>query len=256
MQPPAIACPLTATTTGFGWEEDRFEAAHQGRHELPQVVHPCAQNPLEVDAAGEEASVSGNHHRAARKPLDLRHALRHCVAELDVLCVRLAVLHPQHADLVPSLQIQHLPSSGSAGLQLPIATRYSWIPACAGNDEASHALCESLLHSSSAVPWFGGRQIAAISRQDVQRWFASLRATLVAADRSAPNLSVILKETERIGHRPQGSNPCRGIRRCRREGRERYLSEEKLRGVARRLSAHQGERPLQGRRRSPPSRLR
>ena len=114
-----------------------------------------------------------------------------------------------------------------------------------GNDEASHALCESLLHSSSAVPWFGGRQIAAISRQDVQRWFASLRATLVAADRSAPNLSVILKETERIGHRPQGSNPCRGIRRCRREGRERYLSEEKLRGVARRLSAHQGERPLQ-----------
>ena len=95
------------------------------------------------------------------------------------------------------------------------------------------------------LPWFAGRQIADITGQDIQRWFASLRATPVAADRSAPILSVILKEAELMGYRPQGSNPCRGIRRYRRKGRERYLSEEEIRRVAARLSAHQGERPLQ-----------
>ena len=95
------------------------------------------------------------------------------------------------------------------------------------------------------LPWFAGRQIADITQQDIQRWFASLRATPVAADRSAPILSVILKEAELVGYRPQGSNPCRGIRRYRRKGRERFLSEEEIRRVARRLSAHHRERPLQ-----------
>ena len=50
-------------------------------------------------------------------------------------------------------------------------------------------------------------------RQDVQRWFASLRATPVAADRSAPILSVIMRQAELYGYRPEGSNPCTGIRR-------------------------------------------
>ena len=46
-----------------------------------------------------------------------------------------------------------------------------------------------------------------------------------------------------MGYRPEGSNPCRGIRRYRRKGRERYLSDEEIRRLAARLSAHEGERP-------------
>ena len=42
------------------------------------------------------------------------------------------------------------------------------------------------------LPWFRGQKIADITRADVQRWFMSLHATLVAADRSAPVLSVIM----------------------------------------------------------------
>ena len=95
------------------------------------------------------------------------------------------------------------------------------------------------------LPWFGGTQIADITRADVQRWFASRRATLVAADRSMPILSVILKEAERMGYRPEGSNPCRGIRRYRRKGRERYLSDAEIGRLAAMLSVHEGERPLQ-----------
>ena len=68
------------------------------------------------------------------------------------------------------------------------------------------------------LPRFQGRQVADIDRRDVRDWFASLRATPVAADRSMPVLSVIMKEAEAMGLRPQGSNPRLGIRRYRRKG--------------------------------------
>ena len=95
------------------------------------------------------------------------------------------------------------------------------------------------------LPRFAGQSIADIDRQDVERWFASLRATPVSADRSMPVLSVILTEAERMGHRPEGSNPCRGIRRYRRKGRERSLSDAEIRRLAETLSAHEAERALQ-----------
>ena len=75
------------------------------------------------------------------------------------------------------------------------------------------------------LPWFRGRQIAAITSQDVRDWFASLHATPVAADRSMPVLSVIMKAAEADGLRHEGSNPCKGIRRYRRRNRNRFLSD-------------------------------
>ena len=95
------------------------------------------------------------------------------------------------------------------------------------------------------LPRFQGRQVADIDRRDVRDWFASLRATPVAADRSMPVLSVILREAEAMGLRPQGSNPCLGIRRYRRKGRARFLSDEEMRRLSARLSAHANGRPQQ-----------
>ena len=94
------------------------------------------------------------------------------------------------------------------------------------------------------LPWFQGRNVADITRADVQRWFASLHATPTAADRSAPILSVILRQAELYGYRPEGSNPCVGIRRYRRKGRERFLSEQELRRLAQALGRHETHRPL------------
>ncbi|MXX88419.1 MAG: tyrosine-type recombinase/integrase [Boseongicola sp. SB0677_bin_26] len=74
------------------------------------------------------------------------------------------------------------------------------------------------------LPWFRGRQIAEITAQDVRDWFAALHATPVSADRSMPVLSVIMKVAEADGLRPEGSNPCSGIRRYRRQNRDRFLS--------------------------------
>ncbi len=62
---------------------------------------------------------------------------------------------------------------------------------------------------SQILPHFTGRQVADIDSRDVTNWFASLRATPVAADRSMPVLSVIMREAEAMGLRPEGSNPCK-----------------------------------------------
>ena len=95
------------------------------------------------------------------------------------------------------------------------------------------------------LPHFAGRPIAAIDRQEVGNWFARLHATPVAADRSMPVLSVIMKEAEAMGLRPEGSNPCRGIRRYRRKGRERFLSDDEIRRLSARLPAHEAHWPQQ-----------
>ena len=102
----------------------------------------------------------------------------------------------------------------------------------------------SYLHNS-IMPHFAGRPIAAIDRQEVRHWFARLRATPVAADRSMPILSVIMREAERMGMRPEGSNPCRGIKRYRRKGRERFLSDDEIRRLSERLTAHEARWPQQ-----------
>ena len=98
---------------------------------------------------------------------------------------------------------------------------------------------------NSLLPHFAGHPVTAIDRQEVRNWFALLRATPVAADRSMPILSVIMREAEVMGLRPEGSNPCRGIRRYRRKGRERFLSDEEIRRLSAKLAAHESRYPQQ-----------
>ena len=98
-------------------------------------------------------------------------------------------------------------------------------------------------YGKQILPWFRGRPIVGITSQDIRAWFASLHRIPAAADRSLPVLSVIMTQAEIYGYRPEGSNPCHGIRRYRRKGRERFLSEEEVRrlgegsGEARRRSS-------------------
>ena len=68
------------------------------------------------------------------------------------------------------------------------------------------------------LPRFHGRQVADINRRDVRDWFASLRAD--AGRRRPVHAGALrhLEEAEAMGLRPQGSNPCLGIRRSRRKG--------------------------------------
>ena len=94
------------------------------------------------------------------------------------------------------------------------------------------------------LPWFEGRPIAGITAQDVRQWLASLHETPVAADRSAPILSVIMREAEIYGYRPEGTNPCVGIKRYRRQGRERFLTTAEVSRLGAVLARHEADHPL------------
>ena len=94
------------------------------------------------------------------------------------------------------------------------------------------------------LPYFEGRAIGAITRQDVQTWFRSLHATPAAANRSAPILSTIMRQAESWGYRPENSNPCKGIRRYRRGRSQRFLSPEEYRRLGEALDRHGKDRPL------------
>ena len=95
------------------------------------------------------------------------------------------------------------------------------------------------------LPRFKGRPIAGIDSRDVRQWFASLHAKPASADRSAPILSVIMRQAEIYGYRLEGSNPCKGIKRYRREGRERFLSVAEMRSLAAVLDRFEADRPQQ-----------
>ncbi len=78
------------------------------------------------------------------------------------------------------------------------------------------------------VPFFGKMRVAEIDRADVRRWFDSLSGTPGNANRTLPVLSVMLRQAELWELRPQGSNPCRNMRRYKMPPRERFLSLNEL----------------------------
>ncbi len=65
-------------------------------------------------------------------------------------------------------------------------------------------------YENNIQPWFKGRPVAGITRRDVLEWFESLHAKPASANRSLPVLSVILRQAEVYGYRPEDSNPCKG----------------------------------------------
>ena len=94
------------------------------------------------------------------------------------------------------------------------------------------------------MPSFRERPVADITRREVRRWFAGLHATPAAANRSLPILSLILRHAEIYGYRPEDSNPCGGLRRYRRRGRERFLTVDETRRLGKALAAQEPVTPL------------
>ena len=100
-------------------------------------------------------------------------------------------------------------------------------------------------YKNNILPWFKGRPIASITRPGVLEWFESLHAKPTSANRSLPVLSVILRQAEVYGYRPEDSNPCKNIKRYRRRARERFLSPDEIRRVVEVLNRYDETRPLQ-----------
>ena len=71
-------------------------------------------------------------------------------------------------------------------------------------------------------------RVAQVDRTAVRRWFDSTSGTPGNANRALPVLSAMMRQAELWDIRPQGSNPCRNMRRYRMAPRERFLSPDEL----------------------------
>ena len=79
------------------------------------------------------------------------------------------------------------------------------------------------------LPRLGGRRVADILRADVIALHQAMRGTPYAANRTLGILSAMFTAAELWGLRPEGSNPCRYVKRFREAKRERFLSDEEYR---------------------------
>ena len=75
----------------------------------------------------------------------------------------------------------------------------------------------------------GSRRVADVTRGDVTALHHRMRETPYAANRTLGILSAMFTAAELWELRPQGSNPCRYVRRFRERKRERFLSDAEYR---------------------------
>ena len=77
-------------------------------------------------------------------------------------------------------------------------------------------------------PAMGPRKITDISRSDIAKLHHDYRDKPYQANRTLGVLSVIFNQCEIWGLRPDGSNPCRHVKKYREQKRERFLDEHEL----------------------------
>jgi integrase len=89
-------------------------------------------------------------------------------------------------------------------------------------------------------PALGKRRVVDVSRADIARLHHARRETPTEANRALALLSTIFNWAERLGERPDGSNPCRHVERFPQRRRERFLSAEELARLGEALTAWRG----------------
>ena len=88
-------------------------------------------------------------------------------------------------------------------------------------------------------PALGRHRIADLTRADVARFHHEHRDHPYQANRCLAVLSKMINLAEGWGLRPDGSNPCRHVKKYREDKRERYLSREELRRLGAALAEAQ-----------------
>jgi integrase len=90
------------------------------------------------------------------------------------------------------------------------------------------------------LPALGKKRVVEVSRADVVRLHHAKRATPIQANRVLALLSTMFTFAERLGERPDGSNPCRHVERFREQPRERFLSADEMSRLGKALAAWEG----------------
>ncbi len=84
------------------------------------------------------------------------------------------------------------------------------------------------LIKATIIPAIGHMTVKAIERKDIAKLHRSLKNTPTQANRVRALLSKAFNLAEEWGLRPDGSNPCRHIKKYKETARERFLSDKEL----------------------------
>lgn len=91
------------------------------------------------------------------------------------------------------------------------------------------------------LPFLGKRPVAEVSREEIARFRHKYRHVPYFANRSLAVLSKMFNLAELWGLRPDGSNPCRHVKKYKEKARERFLSPAELNRLGDALSEMEGE---------------
>ena len=80
----------------------------------------------------------------------------------------------------------------------------------------------------SIKPALGVYKIESVTRSDVAKFMHGLRDTPIQANRAFAALSKMMNLCEQWGLRPDGSNPCRHVKKYRENKRDRYLNGKEI----------------------------
>lgn len=96
------------------------------------------------------------------------------------------------------------------------------------------------------APTFGTVRVADILPADIHRWRDDCAGTREGLfNRALPVLASLLKYAEALRLRRNGSNPCRGMPRYKREPKERYLTPAEYRRIGAALREQEAAYPAQ-----------
>jgi len=90
------------------------------------------------------------------------------------------------------------------------------------------------------LPAIGKRTIADVTRRDIAKFHHARRETPIEANRALAVASTLFNFAERIGYRPDGSNPCRHVEKYPQRHHERFLSADELARLGEALAAYDG----------------
>ena len=92
-------------------------------------------------------------------------------------------------------------------------------------------------------PAIGEMRISEVERKDIAKLHFDLRDKPYQANRTLGVLSKMFSLAEVWGLRPDGSNPCRHVKRYKERKRERFLSPEETERLGEVLSEAESEMP-------------
>ena len=93
------------------------------------------------------------------------------------------------------------------------------------------------------LPFFKDKDVASITRAEVEIWFSKLCHISESANRSIPVLSAIMRGAEELGLRDEDSNPVIGLKRYKRRPRQCTLTDAEMARIGKLLDAEADKNP-------------